>query len=257
VASKSIIIPIFPLQLVLLPGEQQQLRVFEPRYKQMLDDCLLQNEPIGLCLTDPFAPILGWDGPNLHGTTARITYHEEQGLDHFIEIQGQRRFRILRIIKPLLPPLDIEKYPTQPTVQKLLEDFERDKLAQPPTLELSNFQRDCEGSMEKVEKKLYLQAEIEFLPELEGELIPESAERLLMIWSAFLEALGNGIGLKDEILDDWIISQKASVANADASSFWRMASILLHDPWAKQALLESEEIGEALEEMMACLSEPI
>jgi hypothetical protein len=162
----------------------------------------------------------------------------------------------LRIIKPLLPPLDIEKYPTQPTVQKLLEDFEKDKLTQPPTLELSNFQ-DCEDSMEKVEKKLYLQAEIEFLPELEGELIPESAERLLMIWSAFLEALGNGIGLKDEILDDWIISQKASVANADASSFWRMASILLHDPWAKQALLESEEIGEALEEMMACLSEPI
>jgi hypothetical protein len=250
-------IPIFPLQLVLLPGEQQQLRVFEPRYKQMLDDCLLQNEPIGLCLTDPFASILGWDGPNLHGTTARITYHEEQGLDHFIEIQGQRRFRILRIIKPLLPPFENDKYSMQPTVQELLEEVERGNLTQPPSLELSNFQHDDEDSVEKVEKKLYLQAEIEFLPELEGELIPENAERLLMIWSAFLEALGNGIGLKDEILDDWIISQKASVASADASSFWRMASILLHEPWAKQALLESEEIGEALEEMMACLSEPI
>ena len=32
------ILPIFPLGLVLLPGEPEQLRIFEPRYKQMLDD---------------------------------------------------------------------------------------------------------------------------------------------------------------------------------------------------------------------------
>ena len=33
-------LPLFVLPMVLLPGEIQELRVFEPRYRQMLDDCL-------------------------------------------------------------------------------------------------------------------------------------------------------------------------------------------------------------------------
>lgn len=34
-----LIIPIFPLDLVVLPGEPVPLHIFEPRYKQMLADC--------------------------------------------------------------------------------------------------------------------------------------------------------------------------------------------------------------------------
>ena len=32
--------PIFPLNLVLFPGTPQPLHIFEPRYRQMLDDCM-------------------------------------------------------------------------------------------------------------------------------------------------------------------------------------------------------------------------
>ena len=35
------IIPIFPLDLVLFPRQELPLRVFEPRYKQLVDDCML------------------------------------------------------------------------------------------------------------------------------------------------------------------------------------------------------------------------
>ena len=41
-------LPLFVLPMVLLPGEIQELRVFEPRYRQMLDDCLLDGKNFGL-----------------------------------------------------------------------------------------------------------------------------------------------------------------------------------------------------------------
>lgn len=33
------VLPIFPLQLVVFPGEQVNLHIFEPRYKQLIRDC--------------------------------------------------------------------------------------------------------------------------------------------------------------------------------------------------------------------------
>ena len=44
------IIPIFPLDLVLFPNQELPLRIFEPRYKQMIDDCMLSNKEFGVCL---------------------------------------------------------------------------------------------------------------------------------------------------------------------------------------------------------------
>jgi len=39
--SEKKIIPIFPLDLVLFPRQELPLRIFEPRYKQLVDDCML------------------------------------------------------------------------------------------------------------------------------------------------------------------------------------------------------------------------
>ncbi|TVQ15902.1 MAG: ATP-dependent protease La domain-containing protein [Balneolaceae bacterium] len=41
-------IPIFPLQLVLFPGEKLPLHIFEPRYKDMLAWCLSSKSPFGV-----------------------------------------------------------------------------------------------------------------------------------------------------------------------------------------------------------------
>jgi hypothetical protein len=222
-------IPIFPLELVLLPGEPQQLRIFEPRYRQMLDDCLLDNEPFGVCLIDPFNPISNWSGPHLIGTLARITHHEEQGANHFIELQGQRRFRIVDIVEPLLER-DADVDPQfQPDLHELLATV---------------------GEEEREDGKLYIRADVELLPELEGELSPKRAEHLLDMWSLFLDAIGKGIGLSQEILEDWAEAQSATVAQADAGALWRIASVLVHDPWARQAILEYDNIDDAMDELI-------
>lgn len=42
------LIPLFPLQLVVFPGEMLPLHIFEPRYKQMIKHCLDNEEPFGI-----------------------------------------------------------------------------------------------------------------------------------------------------------------------------------------------------------------
>jgi len=41
---------LFPLEMVLLPGERVPLHIFEPRYRQLFADCTLEDRPFVLIL---------------------------------------------------------------------------------------------------------------------------------------------------------------------------------------------------------------
>lgn len=41
-------LPLFPLKLVAFPGEQVNLHIFEPRYKQLIGECREQRGPFGI-----------------------------------------------------------------------------------------------------------------------------------------------------------------------------------------------------------------
>ena len=41
-------IPIFPLALVVYPGEKLNLHIFEPRYRQLISDCVENKKPFGI-----------------------------------------------------------------------------------------------------------------------------------------------------------------------------------------------------------------
>ena len=41
-------IPIFPLNIVVFPGEQLNMHIFEVRYKQLVNDCVEQRKPFGI-----------------------------------------------------------------------------------------------------------------------------------------------------------------------------------------------------------------
>lgn len=41
-------IPIFPLELVVYPGEKLNLHIFEERYKQLISDCYKEKKPFGI-----------------------------------------------------------------------------------------------------------------------------------------------------------------------------------------------------------------
>jgi len=41
-------IPLFPLSIVVFPGEELKLHIFEPRYKQLVHDCLKEGISFGI-----------------------------------------------------------------------------------------------------------------------------------------------------------------------------------------------------------------
>jgi Lon protease-like protein len=67
----------FPLGTVLVPGMLLPLQVFEPRYRQMLDDCLAGDHRFGVVLIERGSEVGGGDVRTDVGTLARIVQARE------------------------------------------------------------------------------------------------------------------------------------------------------------------------------------
>ena len=97
-------LPLFPLGLVLLPGELVPLHIFEERYKLMIGQCLKQEREFGIIwLSD--------DGLKEVGCSARITRVLERFDDGRLNIlvEGTEPFRLTRRIEDLpYPAGDVE-----------------------------------------------------------------------------------------------------------------------------------------------------
>jgi ATP-dependent Lon protease len=89
-------LPLFPLGLVLLPGEPVPLHIFEPRYKEMVRVCLDEDRPFGIVRASEAALATV-------GTTARIhkvaTRYADGRLD--IIVAGEERFHLLAVHRDL------------------------------------------------------------------------------------------------------------------------------------------------------------
>lgn len=89
-------IPLFPLHTVLFPGGPLPLRVFEPRYLQMIGDCLRNEGCFGVCLISDGREVGEAATPHDTGTTARIIdWHQRHDGLLGITARGERRFRVL------------------------------------------------------------------------------------------------------------------------------------------------------------------
>ena len=93
-------LPLFPLNLVLFPGMDLPLHIFEERYKNMIGDCLNQNVPFGVVLIKEGTEVGDPAAPERIGTSARILRSEllDQGRMN-IMTKGERRFEIEEIIQ--------------------------------------------------------------------------------------------------------------------------------------------------------------
>lgn len=70
----------FPLETVLLPDDDLPLRIFEPRYSQLVTDCLDADDPaFGVVLIAAGREIGGGDERYDVGTLARIVEHRAYG----------------------------------------------------------------------------------------------------------------------------------------------------------------------------------
>tara|TARA_B100001093_G_scaffold86870_4_gene78753 strand:- start:3886 stop:4578 length:693 start_codon:yes stop_codon:yes gene_type:complete len=219
--------------MVLLPGEIQELRVFEPRYRQMLDDCLLDELNFGLVLNDPFRPSNHWDGPRTHGCEAEILHHETKGSNHFLKIVGRRRFTVQQVFDPALPPLNhpmvepsIDQDGIDPDLQTLLELIPE----------------DAEHS------KLYISADVEF-HEPHDQTSPEQQAELKDMLESVLKRIGSMLNIDSGMLEQWVEEQVEHVIDEDQNAVFAVAALLVNELEARQQILSSVDIDEAIAEL--------
>ena len=88
----STLLPLFPLDLVLLPGTPLPLHIFEPRYREMISECLERSEHFGV--------VRGKDQELAEiGCTAEILTVTRKYPDGRMDIvtEGRARFEVLQL----------------------------------------------------------------------------------------------------------------------------------------------------------------
>ena len=94
----SVLLPLFPLNLVLFPGMPLPLHIFEERYKAMIGQCLDTEQPFGVLLIKEGLEVGEPADPFMIGTSARIVRVEQldDGRMNMLT-QGERRFQVMEI----------------------------------------------------------------------------------------------------------------------------------------------------------------
>jgi Lon protease-like protein len=183
-------LPIFELPLVLLPGEQLPLHIFEERYKRMIGHAVEQEEPFGIVLRDS-------EGARSVGCTAKV----EQVLERFddgrmnILVSGVAPFRVLdRFEAPDYPAGEVE------LVEAEVEGSDvnsaaaaRDAFAE--LAERALGERPDEGELEQA-SSYEIASRVELPPETKQELLELRDEDKRM------QLLASALGSVEEALEE-------------------------------------------------------
>ena len=86
------LLPLFPLEVVLFPGVPLPLHIFEPRYKEMIGECLRDESEFGVVRVSD-------KGVASIGCTATVLEVVKQYDDGRMDIltEGRRRFEIINV----------------------------------------------------------------------------------------------------------------------------------------------------------------
>ena len=229
------IIPIFPLDLVLFPRQELPLRIFEPRYKQLVDDCMIGDGQFGVCLIDENNSINGWNSPKLVGTIAKISKCEDvelDGLQLHIETIGRNSFKIKKIIPPSI---------TQPA--------NYDPLSVEGHQEISEIHEQI-GTKEK----MYIQAEVEMIHEIDENIPLEKWEKLVDLWKKKIikQALPESVDSHslDHVLEQYYLNTDTPTIDY----IYSLSAIGAKDPNELQPILEAATMDELIKRVMVLFS---
>ncbi len=120
---KQLEIPLFPLRTVLFPGGSMPLRIFEPRYLEMVSECLKSGTQFGVCLIREGSETGKAATFQQIGTLGSISYWQRLPNGMLgITVQGGQRFQILssrtlanQLTRATVKPLPAEKKCCVPT----------------------------------------------------------------------------------------------------------------------------------------------
>ena len=233
--TKTKIVPIFPLDLVLFPRQELPLRIFEPRYKQLVDDCMLGDGQFGVCLVDQSNLIRGWNGPKLVGTIAKITKCEdieEDVMQLNVQTMGRSKFRIKKIIPPSI---------------ELPENYD------PYSIEGHQAISDLNEKSFN-DEKMYIKAEVELIPEIDDNISLNQWENLVDLWKkkTVNQALPQII---DPFSLDRILTQYYLTTDTPTIDYvYSLSALGAQDPNDLQPILEANSMEELIQKVEKLLT---
>ncbi len=214
------VIPLFTLNSLLMPGEKMFMRVFEPRYKQMLDDVSIDNLPYGHVMANPsMATLNGWSTPYDVGTLVNVERMEEQGTNLLYDAMGGKRFTIISLIEPALPPENFGSI--FPSVDELEDNY----LPDAP------------------DGKLYSRALIELMPPLIGEVKPEKWNNILNLWEFYVEQIVELTGISQDVKEH-ITEMKDIFSKPTEESIWMLSSMVVDTTEGQVSCLKAKYVKE-------------
>jgi len=215
-------VPLFLLGPDFFPGFNGTLRVFEPRYKQMMNDCILDSKPFGYISAEPKAGELnGWSQPAKMGVLCTVSDYEESGSNLIIEIKSESVFQIDEIIQPVLPNvMDSESYPS---VEELME-----RAGNP------------------VDGKLYLRANVTVNDPPRRDYTTIEYLEFKEILSPIKSILEMSCMYRGQTLD---FERESQVEDADQQSefIWKICSSLCYDVELQQRMLSEKSISSLMQ----------
>jgi Lon protease-like protein len=162
---------LFPLNLVLLPGEQAPLHIFEPRYRELIGECLEDDEEFGLVLADD-------DGIREIGTRAGVIEVLERFDDGQLNVvvEGRERFRLVELTEgrafqtaEVMDIDDVGDNPTEAELEQCLAAY--DRVVKAAEAELEDIDFDAESIA------FQIAARVDFGTEVKQGLLELQSER--------------------------------------------------------------------------------
>ena len=226
------IVPLFVLPMGIFPLTQEPLRVFEPRYKQMLDDCVLEDAPFGYVATiNPPEGVGGWAMPAEYGVLCTADGLEEQGSNLLFTASGETRFRVLEVLPASLPARDFGEI--FPSVDELVEEYIE----------------------ESPDGKLYLRAEIEALPPLREVVHNDRWNRLVRRWSEHIVEIDSLVRASGMGLEDVLPIMEGEFLPYTESGLWSACQSILDGYDDRQRALSSDEAGQVMDVLEGALGD--
>ncbi|MGB2425019.1 MAG: LON peptidase substrate-binding domain-containing protein [Candidatus Poseidoniaceae archaeon] len=230
--SEKMTIPLFVLPSGIFPSVSESLRVFEPRYKQMLDDCTIDEKPFGYIAHDPESESTdGWSQPSSFGVLCSLDDMREQGTNIMFTANGNQRFEILNVVQSALPSMPFGDI--YPTVDDLVEQYVEDS----------------------PEGKLYLRAEIRLLDEVDGEIPAEEWSSFLQDWAQHIVDVNAIFRNEDIDLEQMVLILDEEFLPYDTPSLWQVANAVLDKQEDRQSALSSSTSEDVFSVLQQALRE--
>ena len=196
---------------------------------------MLGDGQFGVCLIDENNSVNGWNSPKMVGTIAKISKCEDANLDGLqlnIETIGRNSFKIKKIISSSIP---------QPT--------NYDPLSMEGHQEISDIHEKI-GTGEK----MYIQAEVEMIPEIDENISFEKWQRLVELWKKKIIRQALPQIVEPHSLDHVLEQYYLHTETPTIDYVYSLSAIGAKDPNDLQPILEASTMDELIENVEELLT---